>query len=101
MEPVTTALQRGDWIGICIFLVLIFSAALIALWKRFSNEMKRNESLTSVVQKNTEAAQSTAQSLQGLCAEIKNAVSVSQQSNQTVLEALVKAVGQKPRRRRR
>ena len=82
IEPITTSLQRGDWIGVVIAVVIGLGTALVALWKQYSNEKKRADTALEIIRVNTEVMKS-------LIAEIKAAVELSTSTNERLLQALV------------
>lgn len=99
LQPVTHALSRNDWIGICSVLLVVGGLAVWALWKALNNETKRAVEMSEVVKRNTEAAQASAKAMENLCQQISNTTEQNQQSQLKMMDAFL-AQSRKNRRKR-
>jgi hypothetical protein len=93
MEPDSTVniLQRGDWIGITMLLVL----AIAAIWRSWAAERKRTDETTSAIQANTAALERNAEKLAEFCGEIKRTTDQATQLNQKMIDAFLEAIRQR------
>lgn len=82
MEQVSTALQRGDWVGICVAVVIGGGTVIAILWRAFHNEKQRADSTMEIIKGNAEA-------MKDLADQIRASVSLSTHTNERLLQALV------------
>lgn len=93
MNPDSTGhvLQRGDWIGVTMLLVL----AIVGIWRSWAAERKRTDETTAAIQANTAALERNAEKLAEFCAEVKRTSDHATQLNQKMIDAFLEAIRQR------
>lgn len=87
--PIENALNRNDWIGICMAFIFLAGIIVVTLWKALANEKKRADDTAALIQKDIQTRETSAQVMQNLVREIQVSTLAMQQMQQKTLDAFV------------